>query len=55
MYPDPIYTPPKPTEIPIQEVPRKLSDLDTDINTHFEENSPDQEGVISETYQKPDM
>ena len=24
-----------------------------DINTDFEENSPYQEGVISETYQKP--
>ena len=29
-------------------------DLDTDINTDFEENSPFQEDVISETYQRPD-
>ena len=29
-------------------------DLDTDIYTDFEENSPYQEGVISETYQIPD-
>ena len=26
----------------------------TDINTDFEENSPYQEGIISETYQRPD-
>ena len=54
MYPDPIYRPPpKPSEIPLQEVPRNLSDLDTDINMYFKENSPYQEGVISETYQWP--
>ena len=29
-------------------------DLDTDINTDFEENSPYQEAVISERYQWPD-
>ena len=53
-YPDPIYRPPpKPTEIPLQEIPRKLMDLDTDINMDFKENSPYQEGVISETYQRP--
>ena len=28
-------------------------DLDTDINTDFKENSPYQEGVISEMYQRP--
>ena len=33
---------------------RKLTDLDTDINMDFEENSPYQEGVISEIYQRPD-
>ena len=50
MYPDPIHrSPPKPTEIPLQEVPRNLLDLDTDINMDFEENSPYQEGIISET------
>ena len=54
-YPDPIYRPPtKPAEIPLQETLRKLTDLDTDINVDFEENSPYQEGVISETYQRPD-
>ena len=29
-------------------------DLDTDINTDFEESSPYQEGIISESYQRPD-
>ena len=59
-YADPIYRPPpKPTEIPLHIIPRKLidSEIDTmeqDINTNFEENSPYQEGVISETYQRPD-
>ena len=28
-------------------------DLDADINMDFAENSPLQEGVISETYQRP--
>ena len=28
--------------------------LEQDINTDLEENSPYQEGVISETYQRPD-
>ena len=31
-----------------------LSDLDTDINIDFEENSPYQEGIILETYERPD-
>ena len=43
-YADPIYRPsPKLTEIPLQEIPRKLMDLDTY-----------QEGVISAMYQRPD-
>ena len=54
MYPDSIHRPPpKPTEIPIQEIPRNLSDVDMDINADFKENSPYQEGVISEMYQRP--
>ena len=53
-YQDPIYRPPpKLTEIPLQEIPRKLADSDTEINTDFKEKSPYQEGVISETYQRP--
>ena len=54
MYPNLIYKPPpKPTEIPLQEFPSKLTDLDMDINMDFEENSPYQKVVISETYQRP--
>ena len=30
-----------------------IAALEQDINTDFEENSPYQEGVISETYQRP--
>ena len=47
-YPDAILS-----EIPLQETLRKLTDLDTEIKTDFEENSPYQEGFISETYQRP--
>ena len=32
----------------------KLADLNTYINTDFKENSPYQEGIISDTYQRPD-
>ena len=53
-YTDSIYRPPpKPAEITLQEIPRKLMDLDTDINMDITENSPYQEGVISEIYQRP--
>ena len=45
--------PPKRTEIPLQEISRKLMDLDTDINMDFIENAHYQEGVISDTYQRP--
>ena len=51
-YTDPIYRPPpKPTEITLQEILRKLMDLDTDIDMDFKENSPYEKGVISEIYQ----
>ena len=54
-YPGPIYrSPPKPAEIPLQKTQRKLTDLDTDINIDFEENSPYQAGIISDIYQRPD-
>ena len=54
IYLDPIYRPPtKPTEISLQESPRKLMDLDTDINTDLKEKFSYQEGIISETYQRP--
>ena len=35
------------------EVPRSLLGIDPEINMDFEENSPFQEGVILETYQRP--
>ena len=53
-YPDPTYRPPpKPVEIPTQKVSQSL-DNNPEINMDFEENSPFQEGVISEIYQRPD-
>ena len=52
IYPDPVYRlPPKPVKAPIPEIPESLSDIDQELNTNLEENSPFQEGVISETYQ----
>ena len=55
MYPDPTYRPPpKPVKLPMPKVPRSLSDFDPEINMDFKENSPFQEGVISEMYQRPD-
>ena len=55
IYPDPVYRPPpKPMKTPIPEIPGSLSDIDPELNTDFEENSPFQEGVISETYQRLD-
>ena len=63
-YTDPIYRhPPKPAEITLQEIPRKLMDLDTDIKMDFKENFPlskrcyirnnikDQIGHISKNHQ----
>ena len=35
------------------EFPGKM-DINPEVNTNFEENSPFQEGVILETYQRPD-
>ena len=49
--------PPKPTEILLQVIPRKIADIATleqDINIYFEENSPYQEHVILKMYQRPD-
>ena len=52
-YPDPQMEPPlRPQDL--KENWRTLTDLDIDINTDFEENSPYQEGTISEFYQRPD-
>ena len=53
-YCDPTYRPPpKPIRIPTSESPENV-DISPEINTNFEGNFPVQEGVISETYQRPD-
>ena len=52
IYHDPVYRPPhKPVKTPLPEIPGCLSEIDPELNMDFEENSPYQEGVISETYQ----
>ena len=52
-YPDPTYrSPPKPVRIPTSESPENI-DISPELNIDFEENSSFQ-GVISETYQRPD-
>ena len=52
-YPDPVYCPPhKPGKIPIPKHPEHM-DINLELKTDFEENSPFQ-GVISESYQRPD-
>ena len=54
----PIYTDPSlrlPLRTPdLKENERDLTDLNTDINTDFEESLPFQKGIISETYQRLD-
>ena len=45
--------PPKPVRIPTSESPKNI-DISPELNIDFEENSPFQEGVISEAYQRPD-
>ena len=52
-YPDPILRPPP--RLPDSNYTRKdLLDLDMDRNIDFEENSPYQEGIISEMYERLD-
>ena len=52
-YPDPTYRPPsKLIRIPMSEGPGNI-DISPEINIDFEENSQFQEGVISETYLRP--
>ena len=56
-YPDPNYRPPpKPVRTPAQGSSQssESTDINPEINTDFEENSPFQECVISEIYQRPD-
>ena len=51
-YPDPMYRPPlKSVRIPMSEVSENI-DIDPELNTEFKENSPFQEGVTSEIYQR---
>ena len=45
---------PKPLEKVSQDDKSVDLELDLEINTDFEENSPYQEGIISEIYQRPD-
>ena len=49
IFPDPLLRPP-PKLPDLKENRRDLSDLDMDINTEFQENSPCQERIISEMY-----
>ena len=52
IYPDPIYRSlPKPVKTLITGIPGSLLDIDSELNTDFEDKSPFQEGVISEIYQ----
>ena len=53
-YSDPTYRfPPKPTRTPMLGS-SESTDVNPDIYIDFKENSPFQQGIISETYQRPD-
>ena len=55
IHPDPVYKPPpKPEKLPIPKIPRNILDINPELKMDFEDNSPFQEGIISETYQRPD-
>ena len=54
-YPDPIYgPPPRPPDNLKHNCPESESDSKPKIDIEIEENSPHQEGSISEVYQRPD-
>ena len=54
-YPDPLMKPPPRLPDKVVQNNRQINlDLDVEINKDFEENSPYQEGIISEIYQRPD-
>ena len=54
-YPDPVMeTPPRPPDKIAQNDRQINLDLDLEINKDCEENSPYQEGIISEIYQRPE-
>ena len=48
----PFYPDPKPVKIPMPEFPGNM-DINPELNTDSEEDSPFQESVISEIYQRP--
>ena len=53
-YPDPVYRPPqRPPNNLRPNCPESQLDAKPKIDTEFEENSPHQEGIISEVYQRP--
>ena len=55
IYPYPLMKPPpRPLDMKTQDDRKINEDLDLEINKEFEENSPYQEGIISEIYQRPD-
>ena len=54
-YPDPPYRPPPKLVRPPTAGSSESTDINLEINKDFKENSPFQEGVISETYQRPDI
>ena len=55
-YPELFFRPPQrpPDETIIKDSRKDLQDFDPDRKVEFEENSPHQEGIISETYERPD-
>ena len=55
IYPDPLMKPPpRPPDVKMQDDRKINLDLDLEIDKDFEKNSPYQESIISEIYQKPD-
>ena len=52
-YPNPTYRPPKPVRTPTSERSENI-DFSLELNIDFEDHSPFQEGVISQTFQRPD-
>ena len=55
IYPDWVYRPPpKLFKTSVHNITGSLLDIDPELNMTFEDNSLFQEGVIMETYQRPD-
>ena len=56
LYHEPFVRPPPrlPDATAVKENRKDLLDLDPDRKIEFEENSPHQVGIISETYERPD-